>query len=116
MEKTGFRVKKTSAGGGIFRLAVIFVLVASAAGAGIWLLWPHPEKCSAPAQKAVPAPATVPETLSVPESAPLSVSTASQEVAAPADDPESVMEKKVETVVSKPAEPAEKEENPQGDK
>ena len=111
MEKTGFRGKKTSAGGGIFRLAVIFVLVASAAGAGIWLLWPHPEKCSAPAQKAVPAPATVPETLSVPESAPLSVSTASQEVAAPADDPESVMEKKVETAVSKPAEPAEKEEN-----
>lgn len=112
MKKTGFRVKKTSADGGVFRLAVIFVLAVCAAGAGIWFLLPHSGKSpEAPFQETVPAPVSVPDTPAVPESAPLSVSTASQELPASADDPETVVEKREETAVSESAASAPAEEN-----
>lgn len=101
MDKTGFKVKKVSSGGGIFRRMTIFVLVAGAIGTGIWYLFPHDEKkvedpaAALPAARP-PAPAVlpVPEIPPAEEDAVLQVSQASQAAPAPAEDPVLTVEKK----------------------
>ncbi|MBR2641506.1 MAG: L,D-transpeptidase family protein [Lentisphaeria bacterium] len=110
MEKTGFKVKKRSAAGGILRRGLIFVLVAAAIGTGIWFLLPHPEKepeKPVPAESAIPAketaPAVIPEPVSEPEEKTFTVSSASKETPAPAEDPELTVEKTPEKTPEKMA-------------
>ena len=108
MEKTGFKVKKTSSIGGILRRIAIFVLVAAAAGTGIWYLLPKAEKTPETTVQELPPPADIPVPAPAPEPAPmqetetLTISTASRETPVPAEDPETVVEKKPVTPAEKP--------------
>ncbi len=99
MEKKGFKVKRASSIGGVIRRTAIFVLVAAAAGTGIWYLLPQQEKNQEPPAPAVPpehpvlpAPAAEPE--QVQDEKALEISTASKTTPVPAEDPETTVEKK----------------------
>ena len=117
MEKSGFKVKKASTVGGTLRRIAIFVLVAAAAGTGIWYLLPKAEKALEKKVQElppdIPAPLPAPEPTPVQEAESLPLSTASRETPVPAEDPETIVEKKPvtpaeKTVVTPAAEPPRK--------